>query len=124
MSEMTPTPITLHDKFAQFQDLWNPRIIGELNDQHIKIAKVNGEFIWHRHAEEDELFMVVQGTLLMDFRDRTEEVHPGQLLVVPRGTEHRPRAEAETWILMIEPKTTVNTGEVTSERTRRDLEVL
>ena len=124
MSAMTPTPITLRDKFTQFQDLWNPRIIGELNDQHIKIAKVNGEFIWHRHAEEDELFMVVQGTLLMDFRDRTEEVHPGQLLVVPRGTEHRPRAEAETWILMIEPKTTVNTGEVTSERTRRDLEVL
>ena len=121
---MTPTPITLADKYAQFEDLWNPRIIGELNDQHIKIAKVNGEFIWHSHAEEDELFMVVQGKLLMDFRDRTEEVRPGQLLVVPRGTEHRPRTEAETWILMIEPKTTLNTGNVESERTRRDLEVL
>ena len=121
---MTPTPVTLHDKFAQFHDLWNPRIIGELNDQHIKIAKVDGEFIWHHHAEEDELFMVVQGKLLMDFRDHTEEVHPGQLLVVPRGVEHRPRTEAETWILMIEPKTTLNKGEVESERTRRDLEVL
>lgn len=121
---MTPTPITLTDKFAQFQDFWNPRIIGELNEQHIKIAKVNGEFVWHSHAEEDELFMVVQGKLLMDFRDRTEAVHPGQLLVVPRGTEHRPRTDAETWILMIEPKTTLNTGDVESERTRRDLEIL
>ena len=121
---MTPTSITLADKFAQFTDLWHPRIIGELNEQHVKIAKVQGEFIWHRHAAEDELFMVVQGTLLMDFRDRTEAVRPGQLLLVPRGTEHRPRAMAETWILMIEPKTTRNTGEVESERTRRDLDVL
>ncbi len=121
---MTPTPITLTAKFAQFQDLWNPRVIGELNDHHIKIAKVNGEFIWHSHAEEDELFMVVQGKLLMDFRDRTEEVHPGQLLVVRAAPSTGPRTEAETWILMIEPKTTVNTGNVESERTRRDLEVL
>ena len=121
---MTPTPITLADKFAQFTDLWHPRIVGELNEQHVKIAKVNGEFIWHSHAAEDELFLVVQGTLLMDFRDRTEEVRPGQLLLVPRGIEHRPRAEAETWILMIEPKTTVNTGDAANERTRRDLEVL
>lgn len=121
---MTPTPITLTDKFAHFQNLWNPRIIGELNDQHITIAKVNGEFIWHRHAGEDELFMVVQGKLLMDFRDCTEEILPAQLLVVPRGTEHRPRTEAETWIMMLAPKTTVNTGEMENERTRRVLEVL
>ncbi|GAA4498434.1 cupin domain-containing protein [Hymenobacter ginsengisoli] len=121
---MTPTPITLTDKFAQFEDLWNPRIIGELNDQHIKIARVDGEFIWHSHAEEDELFMVVQGKLFIDFRDRTEEILPGQVLVVPRGVEHRPRTDAETWIMMIEPKTTVNTGNVESERTRLNLEVL
>ena len=116
--------INLAQKFAQFTDQWHPHVVADLNDQHVKLAKVQGEFIWHRHAAEDELFMVVQGTLLMDFRDRTEEVRPGQLLLVPRGTEHRPRAEAETWILMIEPKTTRNTGEVESERTRRDLDVL
>lgn len=121
---MTPTPITLTEKFAQFHDHWNPRIIGELNNQHIKIAKVDGEFIWHSHADEDELFIVVQGKLLMDFRDRTVEIEPGQLLVVPRGTEHRPRTDSETWIMMIEPSTTINTGNVHSERTRRDLEVL
>ncbi|NVO31159.1 cupin domain-containing protein [Hymenobacter lapidiphilus] len=116
--------IRLEDKFAQFTDHWNPRVIGELNDQHLKIARVQGEFIWHNHAAEDELFMVVKGQLLIDFRDGiTAELNPGELLVVPRGTDHRPHSAAETWILMIEPKSTVNTGDQTaSERTRTDLE--
>ncbi|SMB91779.1 Cupin 2 conserved barrel domain protein [Hymenobacter roseosalivarius DSM 11622] len=117
-------PINLNQKFAQFHDHWNPRIIGELNDQHIKIAKVQGEFIWHSHQHEDELFIVVQGTLLMDFRDKTVALRPGELLVVPKGVEHRPRTEGETWIMMIEPKTTLNTGNVENERTRKELEVL
>lgn len=117
-------PINLAQKFAQFSDHWNPRIIGELNDQHIKIAKVQGEFIWHSHANEDELFIVVQGTLIMDFRDKTVEMQPGELLIVPKGVEHRPRTESETWIMMIEPKTTLNTGNVENERTRKELEVL
>ena len=121
---MTPAPINLPDKFARFHDHWNPRIIGELNDQHIKIAKIQGEFIWHQHQHEDELFMVIEGKLLMDFRDKTVVVLPGQLLLVPRGTEHRPRTEGETQIMMIEPKTTVNTGNVENERTRKELEVL
>lgn len=115
--------IKLEDKFAQFTDQWNPRIIGELNDQHIKIARVQGEFIWHNHAQEDELFIVVKGRLYIDFRDgQTAEINPGELLVVPRGTDHRPHSEGETWIMMIEPQSTVNTGDIESERTRHTLE--
>ena len=111
------------EKFAQFTDQWNPRIIGELNDQHIKIARVQGEFIWHNHAEEDELFIVVKGQLLIDFRDgHTATINPGELLVVPRGVDHRPHSADETWIMMVEPKSTLNTGNVQSERTRTDLE--
>ena len=117
--------IRLEVKFAQFTDQWNPRIIGELNDQHIKIARVQGEFIWHNHAQEDELFIVVKGQLLIDFRDgTTAEINPGELLVVPRGVDHRPHSQDETWIMMIEPQTTVNTGAVQSERTRTNLEQL
>ena len=122
---MTPAPINLPEKFALFDDYWNPRIIGEMNGQHIKIAKTNGEFVWHSHTDEDELFVVVRGRLFMDFRDRTVTVEPGELLLVPRGTEHRPHTEAETWIMMIEPTFTLNTGSAAeSERTRRQLETL
>lgn len=122
---MTPSPINLTEKFSLFNDHWNPRIIGEMNGQHIKIAKIDGEFVWHSHADEDELFVVVRGRLLMDFRDRTVTVDPGELLLVPRGIEHRPRTEAETWIMMIEPTSTLNTGDAAeSERTRRHLETL
>ena len=122
---MTPDPINLPEKFALFDNYWNPRIIGEMNGQHIKIAKINGEFVCHRHADEDELFVVVRGRLLMDFRDRTVTVETGELLLVPRGTEHRPHTEEETWIMMIEPTFTLNTGSAAeSERTRRQLETL
>jgi mannose-6-phosphate isomerase-like protein (cupin superfamily) len=117
--------IKLEDKFAQFSDHWNPRIIGELNEQYIKIARVEGEFIWHNHAHEDELFIVVKGCLRIDFRDgHTAELHPGELLVVPKGVDHRPHSEGETWIMMIEPKTTLNTGTTENERTRHNLEHL
>ena len=116
--------IILSEKFAQFHDHWHPRIIGELNGQYVKIAKIRDEFVWHSHEHEDELFMVIQGKLLMDFRDKTVEVVPGELLIVPKGVEHRPRTEGETQIMMIEPKSTVNTGGLVNERTRTDLEVI
>ena len=114
--------IDLLEKFEHFSDHWSPRIIGELNDQYVKIARIRDEFIWHQHEQEDELFFVVKGTMIMDFRDRTVEVTPGQLLIVPRGTEHRPRTNGEeVFILLIEPKRTVNTGNVESERTKVEL---
>jgi mannose-6-phosphate isomerase-like protein (cupin superfamily) len=116
--------IVLSEKFAQFNDHWHPRIIGELNGQYVKIAKIRDEFVWHSHAHEDELFMVIQGKLIMDFRDKTVEVVPGELLIVPKSVEHRPRTEGETQIMMIEPKSTVNTGELVNECTRTDLEVV
>ena len=110
--------INIAKKFTRIDDHWSPKIIGELNGQHVKIAKIQGEFIWHHHEEEDELFMVIKGHLYMDFRDRTVEVLPGEMLIVPRGVEHRPRALTETQIMMFEPATTLNTGNVLNERTR------
>ena len=116
--------INISEKFTQIEDHWHPRIIGELNGQHVKIAKIQGEFIWHQHAEEDEMFLVIDGHLFMDFRDRTVELHPGEMLIVPKGVEHRPRAEAETQIMMFEPASTLNTGNVVDEHTKSDLERL
>ena len=110
--------ISLDQKYTQFQEHWTPKIIAELNDQYVKLAKVQGEMIWHSHAEEDELFMVQKGTLIMDFRDRTETVGPGEILVVPKGIEHRPRTNGEeVWLVLIEPKSTKHTGEVQHEMT-------
>ena len=115
--------INVIDKYGLFNDHWNPRIIGELNGQHVKIAKVKDEFIWHSHEQEDELFLVWKGTLIMDFRDKTVEIAPGEMLIVPKGVEHRPRTNGEeVWIMMLEPTTTVNTGAVDNERTRKELE--
>ncbi len=102
--------INISEKFERFNDLWNPRIISELNGQYVKIAKINGEFIWHNHEKEDELFMVIKGKLFLDFRDKTIELVPGELCVVPKGVDHRPRADEETQILMFEPASTINTG--------------
>lgn len=114
--------IALADKLAAFSDYWNPRIVAELNGQHVKLVKLDGEFVWHHHEVEDELFLVLAGLLHMDFRDRRVTLGPGELIVVPRGVEHRPVAEGETHILLFEPATTVNTGNVTNERTRERLE--
>jgi mannose-6-phosphate isomerase-like protein (cupin superfamily) len=120
--------ININDKFAQFSDHWNPRIVAELNGQAVKLAKIAGEFVWHHHAYEDELFWVVRGCLRMGLRDpfeRTVLVNEGEVLVVPKGIEHRPASEgAETWIMMFEPTTTLNTGNVVSDRTREVLEKL
>ncbi len=115
--------LNLADKFSQFQDHWNPRIIGALNGQHVKIAKIQGPFIWHSHEQEDELFLVVKGTLKMEFRDRTEVLEAGEIIIIPRGVEHRPVADEEVQILLFEPARTVNTGETEQgELTREELE--
>ena len=116
--------INISQKLAQFKDHWNPRIIGELNKQHVKIAKLKGEFIWHKHDEEDEMFLVLKGTLKIEFRDRTETIQENEIIIVPKGVEHRPIAEEEVSIMLFEPATTINTGDLDNERTRKNLESL
>jgi mannose-6-phosphate isomerase-like protein (cupin superfamily) len=113
-------PIDLNQKLAIFQDHWNPRIIARLNGQAVKVVKFVGEFVWHKHDHEDELFMVLEGTMRMDFRDRSETVESGQIIVVPRGVEHRPCAVGgECSVMLFEPETTLNTGDAEDAR-RRD----
>lgn len=105
---------------ASFSERWSPRLVAELNGQHVRLAKLEGDFVWHHHAAEDELFLVLAGRLLLDLRDpdqRTVELGPGQLFVVPRGTEHRPRAPEETHVLLFEPAATRNTGQLENELT-------
>ena len=114
--------INLRDKFELFSDLWSPRIIAGLNENHVKLAKVKGEFLWHRHDHEDELFLVVSGRLTIHLRDRSLELGEGDLCVVPRGVEHLPVAREEAHILVVEPKTTRNTGQVENDRTRDELD--
>jgi mannose-6-phosphate isomerase-like protein (cupin superfamily) len=116
--------INIDNKLKLFQDHWNPRIIGELNGQQVKLAKLKGEFVWHSHEKEDELFYVVKGTLKMEFRDRVEILQPGEMIIVPRGVEHKPVAEEEVHVMLFEPASTINTGEVDNERTRKKLEVI
>ena len=114
--------VNLAEKFAKFQDYWNPRILGELNDCQVKAVKIKGEFVWHHHDHEDELFLVVQGTLRMRFRDRDELIREGEFIIVPRGVEHLPVADEEVHIILLEPRTTRNTGNIENERTVRELE--
>lgn len=109
--------VNLQDKFALFDDYWHPRIVGELNEQHVKLVKVKGEFVWHQHDAEDELFLVVKGRLLIQFRDKDVWLDEGEFLIIPRGVEHRPVAEEEVYIILLEPKTTLNTGNVQDELT-------
>lgn len=110
-------PISLRDKLSRFDDHWNPRVIAELNGQHVKLAKFQGAFVWHDHADEDELFMVLRGSFRMEFRDRAVDVHEGEILVVPRGVEHRPVADEEVHVLLFEPAATRHTGDVVDART-------
>jgi mannose-6-phosphate isomerase-like protein (cupin superfamily) len=112
-----PDKVTLTEKFAQFTDHWSPKVVAELNGQQVKLARLLGEFVWHHHEHEDELFLVHRGRLRMEFRDRTVVLEPGDLLVVPRGVEHRPVAEEEVEVLLFEPASTLNTGNVGGERT-------
>ena len=109
--------INIREKYESFSDYWKPRVIAELNDQQVIIAKVKGEFVWHNHKAEDELFNVIKGKLRMEFRDKIVEVNEGEMIVVPRGVEHRPVAEEETWLLLFEPLSTKHTGDIESNRT-------
>lgn len=109
--------IDLAEKLSRIDERWSPRIVAELNGQHVKLVKLEGEFVWHSHAEEDELFLVLSGQLRIELRDGAEVLGPGQMVVVPRGIEHRPVAEGEVHVLLFEPAGTLNTGNVRNERT-------
>ena len=109
--------VNLADKFGLFQEYWSPKIAGELNDSYLKLVKVKGEFVWHHHEAEDELFLVVRGRLVIKLRDRDIVLNEGEFVIIPRGVEHCPVAEEEVHVLLLEPKSTVNTGDVESERT-------
>jgi mannose-6-phosphate isomerase-like protein (cupin superfamily) len=114
--------VNIAEKFAKITEYRKPRIAAELNGQHVKFVKLNGEFVFHHHEHEDEMFLVVKGRFRMDFRDRHEWIEEGEFIVVPRGVEHRPVAEKEVWIVLFEPATTLNTGNVENEMTVRELE--
>lgn len=116
--------VNLAEKYSQFNEYWSPKIVGELNGQQVKLAKLKGEFIWHKHDKEDELFMVVKGNLKIEFREKTVELKENELLVVPKGVEHKPVADEEVWVMLFEPASTINTGDVVNERTKTELETI
>ncbi len=109
--------VNLGEKFRSFTDQWSPKIVGEINDSYVKAVKLQGEFVWHHHEQEDEMFLVVKGTLRMKFRDHEEVIREGEFIIVPHGTEHLPIADEEAQVLLFEPKSTLNTGNITNERT-------
>ena len=109
--------VNLAEKFSRFEDLWNPRLAGDVNDHAVKLVKIRGEFLWHHHEREDELFFVVKGSMRLRFRDRDVTLEENEFLIVPKGVEHMPVADEEAWILLFEPKETRNTGNVSNERT-------
>ena len=109
--------VNLSEKLTLFSEHWSPRVVGELNGQHVKLAKLQGEFMWHHHESEDELFLVLRGTLAIHLRDRVVSVNEGEFFIVPKGVEHKPVAESETHVLLLEPMPTLNTGNVRNERT-------
>lgn len=118
--------VTLSEKFAAFTDTWSPKIVGELNDSYVKLAKLQGEFVWHHHDNEDELFLVISGTLRMKYRENGAEhelqLHPGEFLIVPHAIEHLPIADEPVEVLLLEPKSALNTGNVRNERTVEKLD--
>ena len=112
--------VNIAQKFSLFHEHWSPRIVGELNDSYVKLAKLKGEFVWHHHDNEDEMFLIIKGRLLIKFRDRDVWLNEGEFVIIPKGVEHLPVAEAEVEVMLLEPKTTVNTGNVENERTTGD----
>jgi mannose-6-phosphate isomerase-like protein (cupin superfamily) len=124
MYTMKITKVNIAEKFAQVHDLWNPRIVGVLNGQQVKVTKANGEFPWHSHENEDEMFLVISGNFKMELRDETIEVRPGEFIIIPRGVEHRPVTDGEAHILLFEPAGTLNTGNVQNEFTKASLETI
>ena len=121
---MAMESVNLNEKLSRINEHWSPKIIGELNDTYVKVVKCTGEFVWHHHDDEDEMFLVVKGRLRMSFRDREVAVLPGEFIIVPKGVEHMPVADEEVHVVLIEPKTTLNTGNVRNERTRVELQRL
>ena len=119
---MSIEKVNTEQRFASFDEHWNPKIAGELNGQYIKLVKFHGEFVWHHHDAEDELFLVVKGRFRMEFRDRSLWIEEGEFIVVPRGVEHRPVAEEQAHVLLFEPASTLNTGNVRNERTVEELD--
>jgi mannose-6-phosphate isomerase-like protein (cupin superfamily) len=114
--------VNLSQKFELFAEHWSPKIVGELNGQHVKLVKLQGEFVWHKHDHEDELFFVVKGTLHMELRDKTIEIAENEFFIVPRGVEHRPVGKEEVWVMLFEPSSTLNTGDADSELTKSQLD--
>ena len=115
--------VALLQKFDLVTEYWSPKIVGELNGQQVKLAKFQGEFVWHHHAQEDEAFFVMKGNFRMEFREKTVELNEGDMIIVPRGVEHRPVAEMEVWVMLFEPASTLNTGNVMDdEKTKIELE--
>jgi mannose-6-phosphate isomerase-like protein (cupin superfamily) len=118
--------VNVAEKLSQFAQYWSPKIVGEVNDSYVKLVKFKGDFMWHHHQQEDELFLVLGGTLRMKFRqdgiEREEPVRPGEFIIVPRGVEHMPVADEEVQVMLLEPKSTLNTGNVRNERTLEELE--
>jgi mannose-6-phosphate isomerase-like protein (cupin superfamily) len=114
--------VNLAQKFGLFNDYWSPKIVGDLNDSHVKLVKLRGEFVWHHHENEDELFLIVKGRLLVKFRDRDLWLYEGEVVIIPKGVEHMPVAPEEVHVILIEPKSTLNTGNVLGEKTVADLE--
>jgi len=118
----TMNKVNVLEKFEQVNGYWNPTIVGELNNQHVKLVKFQGPFTWHHHENEDELFYVVKGSFVMELRDKNIELKQGDFLVVPKGVEHRPNAAEEVWVMLFKPATTLNTGNTENEFTKKNLE--
>jgi len=114
--------VNLAEKLARFTEQWSPKIVGEVNDSYVKLVKFKGEFVWHHHEREDELFLVIKGRFTMNLRDGDIQVGEGEFIIIPRGIEHKPEAEEECHVLLLEPKSTLNTGNVCNERTLAELE--
>ncbi|MGV0827554.1 cupin domain-containing protein [Empedobacter brevis] len=114
--------VTLSEKFSLFSEYWSPKIVGELNGQHVKLVKLNGEFVWHKHDNEDEMFFVIDGTLKIEFRNKTITLHKDEFLIIPKGTEHKPVAEEEVLVMLFEPAATLNTGDAESQLTKHKLD--
>jgi mannose-6-phosphate isomerase-like protein (cupin superfamily) len=114
--------VNVAQKFSLFEEHWSPKVVGELNGQHVKLVKISGEFVWHHHDDEDEMFLVVDGRFRMEFRDREVWIEEGEFIVVPRGVEHRPVAEEEASVMLFEPASTLNTGNVKGEMTVAELD--
>jgi mannose-6-phosphate isomerase-like protein (cupin superfamily) len=116
--------VNLLQKFQLFDEHWSPKIVGELNNQQVKLGKFMGPFIWHHHDDEDEFFYVVKGSFTMEFKDKNIDLNEGDFLIVPKGVEHRPNAKEEAWVMMFEPATTLNTGNIENELTKKELDII